>query len=63
MMKEIEISGANRFHTFTKTRGGSRAVIVRDGMILLSHEPYRAGVTPHQVVKDEYHDAGCEKAG
>ena len=37
-MKEIEISGANRFETFTKTRVGSRAVILRDGMILLSHE-------------------------
>ena len=37
-MKEIEISGANRFETFTKTRAGSRAVIVREGMILLSHE-------------------------
>ena len=37
-MKEIEILGANRFSTFTKTREGSRAVIVRDGMILLSHE-------------------------
>ena len=37
-MKELEILGANRFETFTKTRAGSRAVIVRDGMILLSHE-------------------------
>ena len=37
-MREIEILGANRFETFTKTRAGSRAVIVRDGMILLSHE-------------------------
>ena len=37
-MKEIEISGANRFETYTKTRAGSRAVILRDGMILLSHE-------------------------
>ena len=37
-MKEIEIFGENRFETFTKTRAGSRAVIVRDGMILLSHE-------------------------
>ncbi len=36
--KEIEILGANRFETFTKTREGSRAVIMRDGMILLSHE-------------------------
>ena len=37
-MKEIEISGANRFDAFTKTRVGSRALILRDGMILLSHE-------------------------
>ena len=37
-MKEIEILGANRFETFTKTRAGSRAVIAREGMILLSHE-------------------------
>ena len=37
-MRKIEILGANRFETFTKTREGSRAVIIRDGMILLSHE-------------------------
>ena len=37
-MKTLEILGANRFDTFTKTRPGSRAVAVRDGMILLSHE-------------------------
>ena len=37
-MKELEILGANRFDTWTKTRAGSRAVAVRDGMILLSHE-------------------------
>ena len=37
-MKEIEILGANRFETFTKTRSGSRAVVVRDGDILLSRE-------------------------
>ena len=37
-MKEIGIYGANRFDAFTRTREGSRAVIVRDGMILLSHE-------------------------
>ena len=37
-MKEIEILGANRFETFSKTRAGSRAVIVKDGMILLSYE-------------------------
>ena len=37
-MNKIEIFGANRFETFTKTRTGSRAIIVRDGMILLTHE-------------------------
>ena len=37
-MKEIEILGANRFPVFTKTRSASRAVIVCDGNILLSHE-------------------------
>ena len=37
-MKEIEILGANRFETFTKTRTGCRAVILREGKILLSHE-------------------------
>ena len=37
-MKTIEISGANRFETFTKTRAGCRAVVIRDGRILLSHE-------------------------
>ena len=37
-MKTIEILGENRFETFSKTRAGSRAVILRDGKILLSHE-------------------------
>ena len=37
-MKTVEILGANRFETCTKTRAGSRAVVVRDSMILLSHE-------------------------
>lgn len=37
-MKTVEILGANRFETFSKTRAGSRAVVERDGMILLSHE-------------------------
>ena len=35
-MVKVEILGANRFETYTKTRGASRAVIVRDGMILLT---------------------------
>ncbi len=37
-MKTVEILGANRFDTYSKTRIGSRAVIIRDGKILLSHE-------------------------
>lgn len=37
-MKTVEIMGANRFETFSKTRAGSRAMVVRDGMILLSRE-------------------------
>ena len=37
-MKTVEILGENRFETWTKTRAGSRAVVVWDGMILLSHE-------------------------
>ena len=37
-MIKAEILGANRFETYTKTRGASRAVIVRDGMILLIYE-------------------------
>ena len=37
-MKTIEILGENRFETFTKTRVGCRAVIIKDDKILLSHE-------------------------
>ena len=37
-MKAVAILGANRFETFTKTRDGSRAIIVQDGKILLTHE-------------------------
>ena len=37
-MTKIEILGANRFETYTKTREASRALIVQDGMILLIHE-------------------------
>ena len=37
-MKTIDILGANRFETYTKTRAGSRAVIVRSDKILLTHE-------------------------
>lgn len=33
-MTKVEILGENRFETYTKTRDASRAVIVRDGMIL-----------------------------
>ena len=37
-MNKAEIFGANRFDTFTRTRTGSRAIIIRDGLILLTHE-------------------------
>ena len=37
-MKTIDILGANRFENYTKTRDGSRAVIIQDGKILLTHE-------------------------
>lgn len=37
-MKEISILGDNRFETYSKTRAGSRAVILRGEDILLSHE-------------------------
>ena len=37
-MMELKILGANRFDTFTKTRSGSRAIIICDEKILLSHE-------------------------
>ena len=37
-MKTVEILGANRFENYTKTREGSRAIIVEDGKILLTHE-------------------------
>lgn len=36
--RELDILGENRFERHTKTRLGSRAIIVRDGRILLSHE-------------------------
>ncbi len=36
--KSVEIRGADRFENYTKTREGSRAIIVRDGKILLTHE-------------------------
>ena len=37
-MKTIDILGANRFESYTKTRSGSRALILREDSILLSHE-------------------------
>ena len=38
VMKKIDIFGENRFDTFSKVREASRGIIVKDGMILLSHE-------------------------
>ena len=37
-MKELSILGDNRFEMYTKTRFGSRAMIVRGEEILLSHD-------------------------
>ena len=37
-MREISILGSNRFETFTKTRSGCRAVVMRNGEILLTRE-------------------------
>lgn len=70
-MKEIDILGANRFETFTKTRAGSRAVIVRDDLILLSHETVSGwwlvpgggmedGETPEECcVREVEEETGC----
>ena len=37
-MNTVEILGANRFESYTKTRDGSRAIIIEDGKIMLTHE-------------------------
>ena len=37
-MKTIDIIGDNYFGSWTKTRAGCRAVIIKDGRILLSYE-------------------------
>ena len=37
-MREISILGSNRFETFTKTRSGCRAVVIRNEEILLTRE-------------------------
>ena len=37
-MKTVDILGSNRFENYTKTRDGSRAIIIHDGRILLTHE-------------------------
>ncbi len=37
-MKEIDIFGANRHQTYTKTRVGCRGVVITDGKLLVSRE-------------------------
>ncbi len=37
-MVTLDILGANRYDTYSKTRTGCRGIVVRDGQILLSHE-------------------------
>jgi len=70
-MKEISILGANRLERCTKCRAGSRAVIVQEGMILLSRETksgwwlipgggMEAGETPEACcVREAEEETGC----
>lgn len=70
-IKKAEILGANRFETWTKTRAGSRAVIVKDGLILLVHEVRsgwwllpgggtEAGETPEECcIREVEEETGC----
>ena len=37
-MKEIDILGANRFETVSKTRVGCRGIVLQDGKLLVSRE-------------------------
>lgn len=37
-MKELNILGANRFTTYTKTRIGCRGIVIKDGKLLVSRE-------------------------
>ena len=37
-MKEIDILGANRFETYSKTRTGCRGIVLQDGKLLVSRE-------------------------
>ena len=37
-MKEIDILGANRFETYSKTRIGCRGIVIQDGKLLVSRE-------------------------
>lgn len=38
MVKTIEIHGANAHKTFSKTRVGCRGVVIKDSLMLISHE-------------------------
>ena len=37
-MKEINIQGANRFETYSKTRIGCRGIVIQNGKLLVSRE-------------------------
>ena len=37
-MKEIEILGANRFESYSKTRVGCRGIVIENGKMLVSRE-------------------------
>ncbi|MBQ8344111.1 MAG: NUDIX domain-containing protein, partial [Clostridia bacterium] len=38
VMKELNIFGANRFETYSKTRIGCRGIVLQDGKLLVSRE-------------------------
>ena len=37
-VKTIEIHGANAYPTFSKTRAGCRGIVIKDSLMLISHE-------------------------
>lgn len=37
-VKTIEIHGANAYQTFSKTRAGCRGIVIKDSLMLISHE-------------------------